>query len=402
MAINRNFSLTISTLTPLHIGTGSTLREGLDFISENGKIWVANQGAILKHVMPKAGEVSPQTARKIAELTLDQMRDPNVNWLTDEDINLQNGLFRYALAGTTSTAEHQGLLYEMLKNHEYRPYLPGSSLKGAIRSELLKAHVNQNNLRIDFQDSRFAAQIIEKNTFVPNAQQHQGRAPNYSLWRAVKIADSALLSPEDLVIARITVLGMNSEGKAGASDLDLDFEVLPAGKTLSTSYQVEERLFKLPVRAGAEQYSLRFTPGHLRWFTDDLCPAINEQAKLRLDLDIEFFEALKESQSPEHPLDLVTTIAAIKQLKSSIDALQPDEMMLPVGRGTGWLSKTLGVILQDNLAEETFKQMVKKFHLGKGQWKQDEMIPYTRMLATCGDQLRVPMGWVRIAVDEVK
>ena len=89
----------------------------------------------------------------------------------------------------------------------------------------------------------------------------------------------------------------------------------------------------------------------------------------------------------------------LSQLADELSGLANDEMMLQVGKGTGWRSKTLGRVLQERLSNEEFDQMVKDFNLGRKLWRRDGRIPLTRQLATAGDQVRAPMGWIKVKLE---
>ncbi len=398
MGMHLKFRWLITTLTPLHIGSGKLLQEGFDFVSYQNHLWVANQNKIFSAMLPKAGIDEIQAARHIASMRLNDM--VAAGWLSADDFSLQSGLFHYAMEGGTSTSNHEGQLHEVIKNVDHRPYLPGSSLKGALRSVLLKEYVDPDELNINFYHKKFAAQGIENETFVPNPEKRGGQAPNFNLWRVLKIEDSRPLPQEQmdkLTVTRVVSFPMAQPDSREKTGLDQDFEVLAAGATFETGCIIDKSLFDRPASNNIHR-DLGFTPQHQKWFTTDLIKTVNHQANRLLSENILFFEHLQKTQSAKLPFELKSALETLHQLQQTCAALPENEMMLPVGRGTGWLSKTLGSILQDELSDSDFARMVKAFDLGRGEWDQEDYLPHTRMLA----QMRTPMGWVKIFSEEVR
>jgi CRISPR-associated protein Csm5 len=336
MGTNLNFKWTITSLTPLHIGNGKVMRQGFDFVAYQNRLWIANQGAIFAAMLPRAGPDPIQAAKHLASITLEQMLAND--WLQAEHFDLEKSFFYYALHGQTSTTNQQGLLHAFIKDVYHRPYLPGSSLKGAIRSALLKAHVDLDALDINFNNGRYAARNIENAIFVPNPKQRSGKAPNFSLWRAIKIMDGTPVPTQKLALANVITFPMPQKDSPESTHLELDFEALPAGVPFETLFQVEKGLFERPITGNANR-DLAFTPKHLAWFVQDLCASVNKQSLNRLGEDIRFYEHLEKTQASKLSLDTRTTAETLRQLQTACRAASPEEMILPLGRGTGWLSK---------------------------------------------------------------
>jgi CRISPR-associated protein Csm5 len=400
MGDKTHFQVTITTLSPLHIGSGERLREGFDFIEHDGYLWVADQGVLMRVILDEAArelEDLAQAAEAITGMTLYELQE--AGWLREEHFDLEKGLFRYQLEGRTSTTGKRGELHEQIKDVYGQPYLPGSSLKGALRSTLMRWLAEQDQQKPDIfrkkrrrrvrgqrivtYDGRFAARDMEKRHFVP-ADVPDRRMPNYDLWRAVQAFDSEPVLTSMLALGRVVVFPT----MAGEP---FDVEVIPRNVTFTASIQVDEWLFRSP-RAG----KLRFGEDHLSWFTTQLRELVNREARARLIEEVKFFIALQERY------EVRTTVAAFDQLADELNGLTDDEMMLQVGKGTGWRSKTLGRVLQERLSNEEFDQLVKDFNLGRKLWRKDGRIPLTRQLATAGNQVRAPMGWVKVKLEEIK
>jgi len=399
MSDKTRFQVTITTLSPLHIGSGERLREGFDFIQHDGYLWVADQGALMRAILDEVRQEREdlvEAAEAITGMTLYELQE--AGWLREEHFDLEKGLFRYRLQGHTSTKEKKGELHEQIKDVYGRPYLPGSSLKGALRSVLMRCLADRDQRkprifrkerkrwvrgkRVITYDPRFAARNMEKRHFVP-ADVPNRRMPNYDLWRAFQVFDSEPVPASTLALAQVIIFPTMTERP-------FDVEVIPRKVTLSAVIQVDEWLFRSP-----QARKLRFGEDHLRWFTTELREMVNREAHARLIEESEFFDALQERY------EVGTAKAVLGQLTDELNGLADDEMMLQVGKGPGWRSKTLGRVLLERLSDEEFDQLVKDFKLGRKLWRRNGRIPLTRQLATAGSQIRSPMGWIKVKLERI-
>lgn len=436
----------ITTLTPLHIGSGERLREGFDFVSHDGALWVANQGALFRTMLEEALKVrtadEAQVAAEIAGMTLYQfIRN---GWLRPEHFDLSRGLFAYRLPGSISKKGQAGEVFDHIKDVENRPYLPGSSLKGALRSAVLRSLAADDNRKplifyeedFDFKtkkkrlkaEKKRAAEFEEGRHFVPRSgpatqdmhlkikdfdaapvyahfaitnpsRRHEDafRHPNFDLWRALRIADSRPLPTETLTLAQAIVYRRPSKTQAASKEkaetIPLDLEVIPAGVLFEVSSWVENWLFDDPRAAG----ELGFGTEQKNWLTNRLRAMVNEESRLRLIEETQLFmELVKQDPTVKE------TQRALARLADEFASFATNEMLLPVGKGTGWRSKTLGRVLQERMTDEEFARMVQDFSLGRKKWKRSEQIPYTRLLVSAGGQRLAPMGWVKIRVEPEK
>lgn len=397
------YQVTVTTLSPLHVGSGQRLREGFDFIEHDGYLWVADQSALLRAILEEAtleaGDLA-KAAERITGMTLYELQDKG--WLRTEHFDPTRQLFHYQLPGSTTTKKKQGELHEQIKNVFGEPYLPGSSLKGALRSALLRRLAERDpkepeiwrkrtrwekGEKVIVYDGRAAARNMEMRHFVP-ASVRPNQQPNYDLWRAFRVSDSAPISSSALSLAHTMVFPVPTKGKAASNSIPLDVEVIQQGISLTLSIQVESWLFRSP-----EAAKLRFEKKHLAQFTKRLRNTVCQDAKERLWEDLDFFHSLSGQY------DVKTTIVALSQLVEELGNLEDNEMLLQVGKGPGWRSKTLGRVLQNRLSDDKFKQLGKDFNLGRGLWRKDGRVPLTRQLATTAAQVRVPLGWIKVTMD---
>ncbi|WP_315263834.1 type III-A CRISPR-associated RAMP protein Csm5 [Tannerella forsythia] len=125
----------ITTLTPVSIGDGNMLSAFADYVLEKGKIHYINQQAIRE----KMGEMP-----ELIDFYVEGMIRGKSN--TTNTFDLKNFIFNRLKLTLQQVASHsieaknvsgKKEFYTVVKNAGQSPYIPGSTLKGAIKTALL-------------------------------------------------------------------------------------------------------------------------------------------------------------------------------------------------------------------------------------------------------------------------
>src|SRR5579884_710649 len=120
----RYFRLTC--LTPVHVGTGEQYASGIDFVPESGKTWLLDAPRVLQ-ALQERGSLPRDTGdlrAKVAQLT-------------------KGRAAQFALAQCAGTIADRMAVRAAIRCGDGRPMLPGSSIKGALRSLLFAARLGQ-------------------------------------------------------------------------------------------------------------------------------------------------------------------------------------------------------------------------------------------------------------------
>ncbi|MBX3057271.1 MAG: type III-A CRISPR-associated RAMP protein Csm5 [Anaerolineae bacterium] len=365
------YDLKLNLLTPLHIGNGDTFMLNFDFVVHHKQTWLINQERFADHVLGTG------------DGRFDQLLDgaPPGQLLQAEDFTNKD-LFRYALPGTPHMNETGVEIRQHLKDVYDRPYIPGSSLKGALRTVLLRHSYQKfgRTLRPDLLDNnrKRAGQAMEQD-LLSSAQERRGKAPNYSLLRALQVADSGPVSSEKMVLHKARVFGRRK------ADIPINLECISQGTTLETSLIFDDYLFN-EAQAAAR---LQFGAWH-EWLRK-LPELANAQAQRRIQQEIEFYQ--KRGQSP--------ALAFYKELSDLIGQQQKGQFVIQVGWGGGWDSKTLAYLLPDPVRDE----VVVKFSLARNYFKAGETpFPRTRRAVGRGPDGQIeplrPFGWLLVEMKE--
>ncbi len=263
--INKKYCLELEVLSPLHIGSGFEWARGSDFVQDKGKVFLLNH--------------------KLVQQKLDI--DKFCSFLIDKD---EKGL-KNNLPGKLEDYSHKIYHYPPVINGDIRrfisgafdnaPYIPGSSIKGAIRSILFKKWRNYETREDDV-----LGELKKGEDFL----------------RFVKISDSVAKGTK-LVNTKIFNLykdGSSHNWKGGwkhsgketndvfkPSGFNTVYEVLAAGEKSFLTLAIADKVFTwLPQQPYYEQKSTLIDGG-----IEELFKIINAHTSSHLQKEIAFFEA---------------------------------------------------------------------------------------------------------------
>jgi len=158
----------ITALSPVHIGSGrENLISDYDFVTNGQLVHIIDHERMFQDISEKTWQETGMDARISQLLKKEQY----------ESYSLYS--IKYPGGSINSIMEH-------IKDAHYRPYIPGSSLKGAIRTALAFAMVKTGFVQVRKEHlgggRRSAGSSIEAQVF--------GVDPNRDMMRALQIVDT--------------------------------------------------------------------------------------------------------------------------------------------------------------------------------------------------------------------
>jgi CRISPR-associated protein Csm5 len=363
------YDLSISTLTPLHIGSGALLLHEYDYAIRQGRTWRIDEVALLD-----AQNVDdPTLAGKLAQT-------PPAQLLGDADYHEGSPFFRYAIQGTPRSGAEGAQLREQIKDSFDRPYLPGSSLKGALRTALAWHIWRERRLQPDVRQlerrREWAGSGYEKSLF--------GRSPNHDLLRALHVGDSASIEADRLMIANVRV-----QSRGGSQGAPVEVEAVRP----DTTFQLTVKLDRLLFSAWAQRAEL---------------PAQGEEWLARLPRLVQEYSAGRVQRELAWHRQAGSAASIVQFFQQLAGArLGPNRFLLQLGWGAGWESKTFGAHLQSN--GDFMARIIRDYRLAIGQRKADDPFPKSRRI-TVGfqrsqdgrirEQPAPPLGWCLVEMKE--
>ena len=371
----RVYRMIVRTLTPLHIGNGRELLYQYDYAVHNGHTWRINETALLEDRLAD----DPALANQLA-------KTPPAELLQPRDFRTDNTFFRYVIRGVPRSTAPGAVLREQLKDAYDRPYLPGTTMKGALRTALGWAAWQSRKLRPERahlgRDRRFAAQWYEQELF----SEHSGKAPNKDTLRALHVSDSAPLSPESLILVNARVLNRN--GSLGAP---IELEALRPETELVLTVKIDRALFS----EWAKQYGLHLHAGDL---LARLPQVVRSYSEHRLKNELRVLSNMPNG----------TRLAQLYK-EWLQESLADNEFLLQLGWGTGWEAKTFGSHLQSDAS--FMEALLRDYKLARGKRQSGDPFPKSRRVLVKVEQSPngqkreipvVPLGWVLVEMEEIK
>jgi CRISPR-associated protein Csm5 len=376
MTLKRTFDVTVTLLAPLHIGTGRELMLGYDYAVRNKQTWMLNADVILddKARVDAQGRFVDAQGRPDDRV----LRLPPAELLDAADFDAARvgpgKLFRYTLPGAPRSAERGAVLREQMKDVFGQPYLPGSSLKGALRTLLAWYALDERRVALPAVEGlgsrSWAARETERTLFGPN--------PNHDLLRALHVADSRPVGADRLFLVNAQVV--TGSEKMGAP---IELEALRPDTAFTTTVTLDEYLHS--ERAAA----LRFGE-HWAWL--EQLPAIGRAWALQ-QLSAE--RAWFQSRKYERIAGLYGQMVALLQTNK----VAGNRFFAQVGWGAGWGAKTFGARLSGD--KEWFERLLGgKTSPARFRRRPGDLFPKSRRVMVQNGQPVAPFGWCLIEMKE--
>ncbi len=369
--MHKVYKATITTLTPLHIGTGTRLLKDYDYVSRGGKTWVINNDELAQQL----GDPEDPGFQEL-------MRAKPAELMREDDYTPDNPLWRYILPGVINAETTGSELQEMVKDPWDRPYIPGSSLKGAIRTALAIAlwPAGQPVPYSEIQQKRVkqAAEPMEDAIFY-GSKANRGSRPNYDLMRAMHIADSVADVAQQMDVYAVKVV----TGEKPQSPIAL--EAVRPGVTFETTITLDLNLLGRAQVLGWSEAQVKA----LRNFR----PKVNLHTQRRLT-------RLAEVNWRNGPPGLVSFYDTLFTRLVEVDKTKTG-FITQLGWGGGWDSKTFGALLTADSAQ--FAQLVQtfgRFMDKQNSYKAGQLYPKSRrVVVTHEDKPRWPFGWIEVKLE---
>lgn len=372
------YDLKITVITPLHIGSGREMLNGYDYAIHGKRTWRINENALLD----AQNVEDPGLRKKLAGIKPAQLLEPG-------DFKEGSPLFRYVLQGTPKSYAEGAVLREQIKDVYDRPYLPGTTLKGALRTALAWGLWEQKKLQPELSrlggSPKFAARDYERVLF--------GNDPNNDLLRALHVSDSAPLETAALMLVNVRVL--NRGPKPGSP---VEMEAIRRKTVLESRVKLDTVLFS----QWARQRGLNLPNREALTSFSELARQFAQAAAQR---ELAWARGLPNGKN------LVNHYESMVNFSPA-----PHQFFLQLGWGGGWEQKTFGSRLKK---DESFMRTILKprnqngYDVARGHMpKNVQDFPVSRRIAMAyptnaqGEVVNeipaLPLGWVLVEMVERK
>ena len=367
----------LKTITPVHIGTGETLSQ-IDGFYDNGQWHRIDIDAVLAAI--------PES--DLNRLTI-AMGQRDFQWKGYLPTNQPSA--SYTLPCPEDPRETE--IRETIKHPSNRPMIPGSSIKGAIRTAMLWDLIGDSNQEPFKYSVNYLQEQLQRrpnrNWVGQSIERHVlGKDPNHDLMRAVQVSDTAPIPIEALEMGVAWTVTLNQRGelvqkRERGREYKTFAEQIRAEQTFDFSIKIDKSLF-----GGHEKRELGYSDHQERVVCEELADVCNFVTVELAKDEAEFYEYYR----------LPELANFYESLSKQIENLQDGAFILQIGWGTGYLPKTVTGLLTggDN---DLMMKLRRHYRLGRsrsGGDYYDEEFPKTRRVLYDRQIPKSPLGWVQI------
>ena len=343
----------LETITPVHIGSGEVLNQ-IDGYYANGKWYRIDLNRVLMH---PSVDINALTS---------EMSQRGFRW--GDHLSRRNmdpaELSAYSLACLQSPEEIE--IREAIKTVDNRPYIPGSTLKGAIRTMLLKEMLTESNDIYEESLNQLENLIDRGPRGNPRREQPArqienlafGRDPNRDLFRALQVSDTAPLESDTLEIGMAWTVTLNQNGQLvqkidGGREYKNFVQQIQSKQRLTFTLKIDDLLFR-----DREKARLGFSELQEKSLHDiaEVCrSATNELMKGEQD----FFSRYSLSEIANRYDELIRINNTVPE----------GAFLLQIGWGTGYHANTVTSLFTDDeeAPDALWMDVRERFRLGESR-----------------------------------
>jgi CRISPR-associated protein Csm5 len=377
--------LHIEVLTPLHVGSGRTLKCNTEILKFDKVVSVIDDHKILNligeenignwvDIISNGKDLLDYLKQRSPTKTIEpQQTDKRILPIVGNYSKPENGLREHIFSGNG------------------KPLLPGSSLKGAIRTGVVNGLIEKNSFvangvlktkKID--EDRRGNKTVKYGKFEPKLT---GKDPNHDSFRLLRIGDVHF--DKTVCLLAQTVNQKNGlEIKEGVNQL---VECVPVGSEALSGVSIPADLLKEINKRPLIANEMKANDAINDW--GKIFKHINQFTKKQADSEFKKYNAVS---LPKEALSYPETL---KEISGKIENLTDNECIVRVGFGTGYLNMTGGWPLEQWKKTLTPNQyQIEMNDLGTAVRKNSKYnafeLPKSRKIIAGG----VPMGFLKLTL----
>lgn len=312
----------IKTLTSVHIGSGEVLQIGSDFVK--GKM---GNNYVLSVVSPeKVLDLIGEEHLQDWVVAIER-KESTGNVVKRFAPNAQVEDYAKRIVLEWSKAHERDTLKEHIHNGQGKPYIPGSSIKGAIRTAILASlaeNVNDAERKIDVSANgrkKANANKVEKELF--------GRDPNNDVFRFLQVGDAYFGDSYTVALRMVNINERTSKSLWDKSKSQM-IESLPSEDIT----RFEMKLNVEGYNKSKEKWSTIGDLPNIMSSYESLFEAINNHTIRLLDFELEYWKERSDRDDSDKVECYLEKIESIKNEAQNCG--KGKECVLRIGHGSGW------------------------------------------------------------------
>jgi len=359
----KGLEVVLETASPVHIGNGSRLSPygGYVFDEKDGIVYILDPDKVDKAL----NRLPEKAVDEYVEILTAQKRTPRnfyllKNFFSQWKIRYQD----LAMASVRTDANIKNEeIHQMIKSGT-RPYIPGSSIKGAIRTALIYSHLKEGGYTVEQ-----ALSTINKPRGFYNGSEIFG-VSDKDILKYLHVSDTNLLAPDEVGIVK-TVRFHLKKKKTG---IPITKEVIPEKKKL---------YFRLQTKADAsknlhENFSYLYSREDFQG-EKDILYRVNQFTKDLLESELDLFKRYISGMNG--------LISFYEKLLAAAKTFEKEKngAVMRIGSGKTFYDNTVTKLLSDREIQKIAKSVFKKV---------DHPFPVERTVIDGGNLFDATLGWV--------
>ncbi|MCU0445277.1 MAG: type III-A CRISPR-associated RAMP protein Csm5 [Microscillaceae bacterium] len=374
-------NITLQTLTPLHIGSGKEYQGNFEFVyfAKENKIAIIDDEKVFEiigkanldewvNLIDKKGDLYKFIKEQKSDIQLQDVAGKIIN-----------------VVGKPPS--QQQTIKQFIQSATQGAYIPGSSLKGAIRTIILNDLIKE---KPQFAQQKRNLGFDSKNGFRYKdgelVKHYLGKDPNHDLLRLLQVSDFQANTEINTICIQSNILNQFNNGWAIKQGQTGFVECIPAKTTLQGKIHIPENLKKqiqekkYPIK-NIEDLSL-----------DKLFKTINEHTRSLVSDELDFWDEEGE------PDALGEYVNILSELEEQLQQCPDNECIIRISAGAGWdfmtgaWAKGTDKNNEDILDAKTWLDLKRK--LRYKSYNDDVPFPKTRKILTQGK----PLGFVKLTI----
>jgi len=361
----------LETISPVHVGSGEVYEPDLDYTLSNGSITIINRALLFQNMEELAPDKIDRFAQAIENRKL--FKELSSHEIVRKSLRYENPF--------DSKGNFPKNIRQQIRDAAGRPLIPGSSLKGAMRTAIVLALLRMAGGKRLHQEAVTA--ILKKggkikSELADNALMNGllGDDPKNNLMRALTVTDIAFGANSIVPLVAKTTRLTHGGKKFADKPFCMGIESLASGSISYGRLSIDRHLMENDEREGCFGFRSSMS---LR----NLMHALRSRTSSLIDDELEFLND-KSGDNLEH---LRSSYESLLRLH---DSLGENEVIMNLGWGIGWRGMTGSVLSQDDL---NLNNLRAKLNLAV---KYSEFpFPKSRRIALTSKGVEL-LGWVRM------
>ena len=306
----------IETITPVHVGSGTILQNNTDF-------------AVVQH--GEESDIGIIDDRKILKLIGEDNIDKWVSSIERKE-NIKEFLSRFApsaalkdyskrIIANYGDVNTNDTLKECIHSGLGMPYIPGSSIKGAIRTAIVATLASKlQNVNIGF-GNRINAKALEQDLF--------GKNVNEDLFRFIQVGD-AYFNEGVEISTRLVNINIRAKKEFWDDSKSQLIEAISAGQNCNFQLKVLSDYHEWAKNQRIDRFTLKNLSDEMNSIPN-LFNTINQHTQRLIEEELEFWTVYKEDDSVKEYLDRMN-----EMLNETVKCKSGNSCILRIGHASGW------------------------------------------------------------------